>query len=342
MSGKALRILVQGFLLLYCAGHPAYGQHRTFCIGFYNVENLFDAVDDPATDDAEFTPEGNLKWTTERATQKASNIARVIEAMNHGHGPDVLGLSEVENAAILEHLLQQGKFLHKAFGYVHADSRDQRGIDVCLIYRRKAFQPIGYRLLPVDLGAFAAPPTRDVLLVSGLWGKRDTLHVLVCHWPSRRGGKEATEARRLAAARIVRRAVDSLLLINSRAQIVVMGDFNDNPPDSSLLLLQFGLPDSDRDDLLNCATRFDWRRGEGTEFYRGQWSRFIQILLSPAMARYGLAANDPCAGITIFRPDWMLKTDPATGQRVPLRSVEENGTIGFSDHLPVYLLLRHR
>ncbi|MCS6916442.1 MAG: hypothetical protein RMK52_01395 [Chitinophagales bacterium] len=326
-------------LILVLTAVPIQAQKpRTFCIAFYNVENLFDNQDDPKTEDEEFTAEGKARWTTERMNEKVRNIARVIAAINEGNGPDVLGLSEVENEAMLKTLLRQGGLDRKGYRYLHADSRDQRGIDVCLVYREKSFRPISYRLLPVDVSAYDSRPTRDILMVTGIAAQKDTLHLFVNHWPSRRGGREVTAPKRMAAARVLRRTLDSLFARNPEALVVAMGDFNDNPGDASVNHLQYS-PRSE--DLRNCMSRFDWKAGQGTEFYQGSWYRFIQILLSPSMGRYSFTGDesDPCSGIHIFRPDWILKED-STGQRIPRRSVEQDGTIGYSDHLPVYLLLR--
>ncbi|MCS6991984.1 MAG: endonuclease/exonuclease/phosphatase family protein [Chitinophagales bacterium] len=311
---------------------------RVVCLGFYNVENLFDTIDNPLTQDEEFTPAGEARWTAQRMSQKSRNIARVIAALNEGKGPDVLGLSEVENDFVLRYLLQQDELKKSGLSYIHFDSPDMRGIDVCLLYRPKVFRPIAQRLLRVDVQKWDNRPTRDILWVKGLMFNRDTLHVFVNHWPSRRGGRELTEPKRLAAAKVLHRVVDSLLGQNPDALIVVMGDFNDNPGDASLSLLEQGLQNGG---LINCMNRFDWKRGEGTEYYQGLWYRFIQILVSPGLKRYsyeGSGAN-ACSGIHIFRPNWIMKQD-ASGHWIPKRSIDEDGSIGFSDHLPVYLLLR--
>lgn len=343
-------------LLLFCTNVNSiqgskipYEKHRlekgatSFMIAFYNVENLFDTKDDPATDDAEFLPGGKYKWTDDKYRAKSDNIARVLAAMNDGKGADIVGFSEVENKDVITDLLNHPALKKMDYGIVHHESPDMRGIDVAMIYKKKSFRVIGSHAIKVDISKFDAHPTRDILLVTGVTPSKDTLYLFLNHWPSRRGGTAESQPRRELAATVLRKAADSILQKVPNAKLVLMGDFNDNPSDASIsrTLRASKAPDlSIGNSLYDPANNFDWKAGEGSEFYRGDWSRFIQIILSNALVKDQLDEQKSFRDIYIFKPDWLLIEEPAYQQMIPYRTFEEGKPIGFSDHLPVYVKLK--
>ncbi|MEO6167966.1 MAG: endonuclease/exonuclease/phosphatase family protein [Chitinophagales bacterium] len=323
-------------------GKPAKGS-GTFMIAFYNVENLFDTHDDPGTDDAEFLPEGKNNWTNERYKTKSDNIAHVIGEMNEGKGADIVGLSEVENMDVIKDLVSHPQLKGMDYGIVHRESPDTRGIDVAMIYKKKSFRLIGTSALRVDISQFESRPTRDIILVQGVTSGKDTLYIFLNHWPSRRGGTRETQPRRQAAATVLRKAVDSILLRLPNAKLVAMGDFNDNPSDATIsqTLGATKIPDlSVNNSLYDPANNFDWKAGEGSEFYRGDWSRFIQIIVSTSLVKNQLDEQKNFHDIYIFKPQWLLVEDAAYQQMVPYRTFDDQKPIGFSDHLPVYVKLQ--
>ncbi|HUM47656.1 MAG TPA: hypothetical protein PLD84_12055 [Chitinophagales bacterium] len=314
-----------------------------FVIAFYNVENLFDTIDDPITDDAEFLPGGKNKWTSERYQAKSDNIARVIAEMSDGTGADIVGLSEIENKQVITDLLNHPQLKKMDYGIVHHESPDIRGIDVAMIYKKKSFRVISTQPLTVDISAFESRPTRDILLVRGITSSKDTLYIFLNHWPSRRGGTKETQPRRQAAASVLRKAADSILSRSPNANLVLMGDFNDNPSDATIsqTLGASKTPDlSVNNSLYDPANNFDWKAGEGSEFYRGDWSRFIQIIVSTSLIKKQLDAEKNFHDIYIFKPQWLLAEDAAYQQMVPYRTFDDQKPIGYSDHLPVYLKLQ--
>lgn len=329
---------------LYSPDPPA--QTKSIVIGFYNVENLFDTIDDPAIDDAEFTPNGKNVWTRELYEKKSNNIARVIAAMNNGNGPDILGLCEVENKEVIEHLIANKLLIKFSYAIAHHDSPDKRGIDVALIYKKNSMKVLNVKPLRVDISAFGDQPTRDVLSVTGVINK-DTVYFFLNHWPSRRNGRETSEPKRIAAAAVVRKAVDSILLIHPQAKIIIMGDLNDNPTDKSITQelrayksWSAAKQSEEPNPLINPTNIFDWKKGEGSEFYRGDWSRFIQIIVSASLIRNQITEEGIFKDIYIFKQDWMMKSDAAYQQMVPERTFETDHSIGFSDHLPVLVILK--
>jgi len=317
--------------------------HKPLCIGFYNVENLFDTLDDPISDDQEFTPNGKSHWTRDKYAKKISNLAKVIRAMNDGKGPDILGLSEVENKHVLVDLLSDPQLKKIDYGIVHHDSPDMRGIDVAMIYKKNVFTVLQQKAFPVDISQYDDHPTRDILMVTGI-SRNDTFMIFLNHWPSRRGGREASEPRRIAAATVLKKATDSILSFNPGAKIIAMGDFNDNPTDKSLaqvLKVSDSPGPAGKNSLYNCDVNFDWKKGEGSEFYRGDWSRFIQIIVTSSLIMNQTGPGGTFTDIHLFRPDWLLVSDTTYKQMIPKRMFQENNTIGFSDHLPVYIELKN-
>ena len=113
-------------------------------IMFYNTENFFDTIKDPKTDDAEFTPTGLAKWTSERYQHKLDNISKVLAAMSEADAPIAIGLSEVENKKVSEDLANTPALRKYNLGVIEQDSPDPRGIDVALLYNKKLFTAVSY------------------------------------------------------------------------------------------------------------------------------------------------------------------------------------------------------
>ncbi|HYV94181.1 MAG TPA: endonuclease/exonuclease/phosphatase family protein [Chitinophagales bacterium] len=325
--------------------HDKHATHQSLCIAFYNVENLFDTKDDPNVDDEEFTPNGKQHWTLDKYAKKISNIAKVIRAMKNGDGADVVGFAEIENKGVLEDLIADPQLKKLNYGIAHHDSPDKRGIDVAMIYKKNIFKVLGQKFFTVDVSKYEDKPTRDIVMVQGVIGKNDTLNIFLNHWPSRREGKEVSEPKRIAAATVLKRVVDSLQRINPWANILIMGDFNDNPTDKSvseILKATNSINASSGIPLYDCDSKFDWKKGEGTEFYKGSWSRFIQIIVNSSLISKQVNMDGTFTDAHIFKPDWLLKEDETSHQMIPHRTFEEgDSTIGFSDHLPVYIEIKN-
>ena len=281
---------------------------------FYNVENLFDAVNDPATDDSDFTPEGVYGWTAGRFREKTSRITRVLAEI----GADIVGLAEVENRAVLDSLTAHPALAGLGYDCVHFDSPDPRGIDVALLYRRAGFRPesmqtVRYRKMPHYR-------TRELLHVSGQW-RGHPVHVLVCHLPSVLSPK----AVRNAAAESIRGYADSLLSADPEHLLLVMGDFNANPGSRILKTLAC-------DGALENPFYPLYRQGYGSYHYRGRWNMYDSMLIG------GRVPGQPEAAV--FVRDYLIQPD---GQYwgYPYRSFSGTDYIGgYSDHLPVVLVLK--
>ncbi len=332
-----------GLLVLLIHTGGLRGQDSTeFLVGFYNVENLFDLKNDPATLDDDFTPGGAMKWNKTRYTKKLQDLARVISEMDSLHLPDILGLCETENRAVLEDLVGEPALEPGQYGIAQFDSPDARGIDVALLYRKEVFRVIGQQAIPVVF-PFDTITTRDILYVKGLVRGSDTLHVFVNHWSSRREGEKQTERRRIYTAVVLRRAVDSIMNYQPGAKILVMGDFNDEPTNMSLhgvLNANNKRKNASPRELYNLMYDMNNLDLDGSYNFRGNWNMLDQIIVSRSLldARRGLRAD--FEGGKVMRKPWMMFKYPDTGQEVPNRTYGGPQYYGgISDHLPVYTRL---
>jgi hypothetical protein len=323
---------------------PAEGRQEfiSLCIGFYNVENLFDTINDPEIRDEEFTPEGVNRWTGARYLEKLENLAEVIHKMGqelNADGPAVLGLSEVENRAVLEDLAAQEAIRDRHYQVVHYEGPDARGVDVAFLYQPKYFTYISSKAYPTVIEGMPDFRTRDQLLLTGeLLGER--MHFIVAHWPSRRGGERRSRPLRIAKADIARHIIDSIQGAEPGAKIFFMGDLNDNPTDVSVrrhLRSRGQAEDVGEDELFNPFESL-YRRGIGSNAWRDSWSLFDQILLSPGLL------GDDYRSFRFFRAEVFnrpfLRQSSGRFQGYPFRTYGSGVYLGgYSDHFPTYVFL---
>lgn len=325
---------------------PVFAQKEAM-VAFWNVENLYDTINDPAVNDEEFLPGAKNAWTSQRYQTKLTNTAHVILQMNKGVGPDILGMAEVENRRVLEDLTTTTAMKKQKYGIVHYDSPDQRGIDVALIYKTKSFTVLSSTHVPVPLpkgekDSVAPRPTRDILVVRGVLNKKDTICILVNHWPSRLGGKELSDPKRMAAAATVRSIVDSLYRLYPSAEIISVGDYNDEPADKSMNSLYnnalanrpygaFAPIFSNLMDSIKAS-------GDGTHYYKKEKSCLDQILVTPNLQEKRTYYVTSAA---IFKPEWIFAEVYKGDGLSPKRTWAGSRYIGgYSDHLPVYVILK--
>lgn len=308
---------------------------ETLYIAQFNIENLFDAEDDPNTDDAEFLPESDKFWTDGKINAKLTNLAKVINFMNKGMGPDVLAVEEVENFNMMKRLCYSLK--DRDYIPVHRDSKDARGIDVGLIYDRKIFEIEDISTIDVKLPN--GYPTRDILhAVLKHKNSGEIVHFFVNHWPSRRGGKEKSDVNRISAAKNLRAAVDVLLESKPNANIIILGDFNDGPLDESLRsVLKAG--DFNCGEKLNKATLLNLAykkaaQKDGSYLFARNWDMIDQIIVSTSFSD-GKNLEYDCDSYEIIKPAFMIIQggDREGGALPTYMGTRYVG--GFSDHFPV-------
>ncbi|WP_430973413.1 endonuclease/exonuclease/phosphatase family protein [Sunxiuqinia rutila] len=310
----------------------------TIHILFYNVENLFDTVNDSLTNDDEFLPEGDRRWTNRRFYEKLNRLSKVILASAGFEPPEIIGLCEVENSQVLEKLLETTPLKNYNYSVIHKDSPDERGIDVALLFRSDHITPVDYYYWPVYDGKQRLMTTREILSATFQLPGRDTIHVFFNHWPSRYGGQAETENERMLAAKTLRGAIDGIQLLKPNPKVVVMGDFNDQPQNKSLL---DGLQAKRKDnlaidgELINLASK--WK--QGTIKYRQAWTVFDQILVSDQLLKVQGWHTRPEFAAPVTLP-FLLEADAKfKGQKLNRTYVGFKYHGGFSDHLPVLLKL---
>ncbi len=312
---------------------------------FYNVENLFDTINDPQIRDGEFTPDGSKHWTYYRYREKLNHIAKVLMNTEQWEPPAVAGFCEVENRGVLEDLISSTSLLKFNYGIVHRESPDERGIDVALIYRKDLVEIIGSRALAVRFPYDTADRTRDILLATAVVGN-DTLHFFVNHWPSRYGGLEASQPDRLEAAKVLRKAVDSLLAVDPMKKIIIMGDFNDGPENKSIyeILGARGTPDSlDKSHpLFNFMYELKFSEGLGSHRYRGEWNTLDQFIVSKGLLE-GKKWKAGTDAAEILHYPFLLTDDTRNPGSMPFRTYAGSRYLGgYSDHLPILLTLHYQ
>lgn len=314
-------------------------------IAFYNVENLFDTINDPSTFDDDRTPQGKDRWGTKFYDDKLNKIAKAIDSIGRKHlkkAPTLIGLAEIENRAVLEDLINNPHLINKDYGIIHFDSPDARGIDVALLYRRNIFIPSGFDkrvLYLVDSRTNKRQYTRDQLVVSGLLDG-DEISLIINHWPSRRGGEALSEYKRIAAARLNKKIIDSLKLGNPEAKIITMGDFNDDPYNKSIRNVLNGKGEKTALDSLSLYNPMlqMTKKGAGTLAYRDSWNLFDQILLSPSLVKKS-GGDFYFWKAGIFNPDFLI-SEKGRYKGYPFRSYANGNYVGgYSDHFPVYVIL---
>ena len=310
-----------------------------FRVMFYNTENLFDTFDDPKKNDNDFLPEGAMRWTAGRYHNKLINIAKVITSAGDWDTPALVGLCEVENEKVIKDLTQYSPLRKMNYRYVITNSPDSRGINVALLYQREKFKYLDHKSYTIRFPNNARKYTRDILHVTGQISTRDTLDVLVCHFPSRRGGENESETDRLHVASVLKNKSDSLMQIRKNACILIMGDFNDEPSNRSISVILQAQPVSNtiiRGNLYNLFSSFEKKRNTGSYKYQGQWNMLDQIMVSGNLITGERSIRALPQTATIFYRDFMLTDDKTYGGKRPKKTY--NGRKhegGYSDHFPV-------
>jgi hypothetical protein len=338
---KTLSILA---FLLILIKFDALCQADKIQVAFYNLENLFDTIDNANVKDGEFTPQGYAKWNSVKYLNKLEKLASVISGIGNAEntdGPAVLGVCEVENKGVLLDLTQQEKLKKLSYSIVHADSPDKRGIDVALLYQEKYFsvkKVNTHTLYLTDPITGERIYTRDQIVVSGkLLGEPTSF--IVNHWPSRRGGQIASAPKRMAAAQLNRHIIDSLYAVDNLQNIIIMGDFNDDPDNQSIteyLKAKHDVHTLHKNDLFDGMYNL-FKNGQGTLCYHDKWNLFDQIIITENL----IAGTGTLKfrSVSIYNPDY-LKQHEGRFMNYPFRTLAGSKYLGgYSDHFPVYMIL---
>ena len=321
-------------------------QDKPYSVVFYNLENLFDIYNDPETHDDEFTPQGVKQWNETRYQKKLTNMERVLFdiAAQQKEYPIVIGVSEIENRSVLEDLISQPKLKGANYRICHYDSPDARGVDVAFLYRPDVFKIQGSDNIKLHVEGLPNFRTRDLVV---MWGtiEGEPFYFLVSHWPSRLGGKEASQFKRDACATQIREIKDSLLRENPATKVIVMGDFNDDATDDSIVEVMGAkgkVKELEPGDFFNPYNEM-LRAGLGTLAYQDEWNLFDNIcvtenLVNAESGKLRILKGKKYYGNIFTRP-YMLQLE-GQYKNYPLRTfVSNNFQDGYSDHFPVYIYI---
>lgn len=339
---KKRLIFVVLLMALFAVGFA----NKPYKVVFYNLENLFDTINDPEVKDDEFTPDGSKKWSTAKYFKKIKNVERVfydIAAMDKIY-PVVIGVSEIENRSVLEDIITTKKIAPANYRIVHYDSAEARGVDVAFMYRPDQFKIEGSFPVRAIIPSIPDFKTRDILT---MWGTIDSepFFFMVVHWSSRGGGQSASEFLRVASGNQMRSIADSVSKATPGVKIVAMGDFNDDPTDISMieaLGAKGDIEELEDTDLFNPYHEV-FSAGFGTLAYRDSWNLFDQIVVSESLVDgKGLLLEKKKSSEfygNIFLQPYMLQRK-GQFKGYPLRTYVGNSFKGgFSDHLPVYIYI---
>jgi predicted extracellular nuclease len=303
----------------------------TFSVAFYNLENLFDTENNEFTLDKDYTPKGDLEWTQDKYLRKIENLSYVISKIGTKKvklPPILLGVAEVENKTCLEDLIHTEKLQAFDYDFIHYDSPDERGIDVAFLYQKQYFEVTNSETYTLFLSDEfnGRDYTRDVLLISGnLFG--EPIYIIVNHWPSRYNGTKASNEKRVKAATLVQNVINDIYKENKSPNIIIMGDFNDEPKNESL---KNHLITNDFYNLMNDLQG----KNKGSVRYYGKWYLFDQIIINKALLNEN-SSKLIFKSAEIFN-DHFLKETSNKRKGAPKRTfIGKWHQGGYSDHFPV-------
>ena len=321
-------------------------EYQIRTVAFYNLENLFDPVDDPDKKD-ERSPIMEIQKDRQGIYEKKlNNMAKVLSEIGlkeANDSPAMIGVAEIENSRVLNDLLATTYLKNKGYAFIHYDSPDVRGIDVAFLYKEKYFTPTHHETFELRLWDEKGMRiyTRDQLLVSGYLDD-EFIHIIVNHWPSRRGGEAKSRSKREKAAYLNTQIIAKIKANDPNAKIIIMGDLNDDPTNSSLkkvLKTKARKKRVESGDLYNPMENM-FRRGENTLVYRDQINLFDQLIFSASLLSTKKDYKSyKMYKTAVFKPTY-LTTHTGKYKGYPYRSFSSSGfTGGYSDHYPVYMYL---
>ena len=315
--------------------------HNKAVVGFYNVENLFDTIDDPLKNDEQFLPDGDYRWGSARYEAKLKSLSKVIAEMARLEGGlVVLGVSEIENEQVLLDLAATELLKPYRLSVCHHESPDRRGVDVAFFYDASRFKILSTRAFPTIVPNNPDFITRDQWLMTGILDGVDTLDIVVNHWPSKSGGEKRSLPGRIAAGQLGRQIADSVLHSRPNAKFIYMGDLNDNPT-SKCIIAEMNTKTKPENltqyDLYNPMWKL-FRDGLGSYAYRDSWEMLDNIITSGGLVN-AVPGTYKFRSAHIFRKDYLF-TKSGSYMDYPYRTFAGgNYQGGYSDHLPVYIVL---
>lgn len=316
----------------------------TYYVAWWNVENLFDEENSPRRSEKLQRVIGRdlVGWTAARRDRKIAQLASVIAQMNSGAGPHLLGVCEVENRFVLDLLVTAlgGLLPNRNYQIVHADTKDERGIDVAFLYDHEVLTaPAKEVFFHVVMRRKA---TRELVQVNFKTDKNRTWSVFGNHWPSRSGGQFESAGYRAIAGETLSYFHQRVLEVHGSATpAFAMGDFNDEPFDASLTVHALStrqrqrVMEADDPRLWNLSWSVIGDPPDGTFYFNDEPNLLDQFLVNKNMTREDSLLTADVKTLEILRFPGTFSTGkyqrpkPFGGMGKP---VDENG---YSDHFPI-------
>lgn len=343
------QLFVLSLMLMAVMAVSAQKRFKTYAVGFYNQENLFDTIHDERKKDADFLPNGKYHWDSNKYNNKLKNMAQALSDMGTTGLPDqgcaIIGLAEVENSRVLNDLVNQPQLKARGYKYVHIEGPDPRGIDCAMLYNPSLFTLESARLYPYVQHLAEEPNfiTRGFLTVNGTLAD-EPVTIIVCHLPSR----FSNSAYRVQGAEEVKALKDSLQKADKKRKFFIMGDMNDDPTDSSMhvaLQAKEEISMVKKHDMYNPWYNILAKDNTGTLLYRGKWNLFDQIILSPNLLPKG-KKNDykklKYLRNEIQRMPYLFQTEGKYAGTLKRTTAGGRWLNGYSDHLPVVVYLQKK
>lgn len=316
-------------------------QERQGRLMFWNFENLFNPSDDIKPGDDPYTPKGENHWTKAKLNQKLQKLAKTIIALGEGEYPWAIGFCEVEDDSVINKLIRFTPLSLGKLKSVHYESKDPRGIDVGLIYRADQLDLLSACPIEITDNGSNGKIYREILFCLFDYREKDKLILLINHWPSRYGGREASEHGRIKCAERLNLIADSLIREWPEALIIAMGDFNDEPNDYSIKTVLSATGDNSKKPgkWINLLQDYSENSKIGTIKHQAHWSTFDQIFVYNCnLINRHLKIKERSGAI--FSASFLLVQDQTWGGLKPFRTYQGPTYLGgFSDHLPVYITL---
>lgn len=343
-------ILKQAILIIFlihssCVTAQKFNDNKQYfisAIGFWNVENLYDTLNDKWKNDDDFTPDGSYAWSGKRYWLKIDRLSEVICQMAVDATPDglaILGLCEVENKDVIKDLINSPRLKSRHYQFIHIEGPDSRGVDPSFIYNPSYFKVKKAMAYHVKLVTDSTHKTRDILVVSGSF-LGEPLTVLVNHWPSRRGGEMLSRDNRNGAARLAKRIADSVSIADPLAKVVIMGDLNDDPVNECVKKYIGTYADihAAKDGKYFNPMEKPYKDGIGTLAWQDSWNLFDQIMLNKPWLPEHYETWQYYA-VRIFNKPF-VKSDFGSFKNYPFRTYSGGSyTGGYSDHFAVYIVI---
>jgi predicted extracellular nuclease len=309
----------------------------TLTVAQYNVENLFDTTNDRKINDEDFLPDGANQWTDARYQQKIKNLAQVILSINNGEGADVISLCEIENRKVLNDLVACNTLKKCQYQIVHFDSPDERGIDVAFLYKKNVLKVLCQKNYAVSLPE--NDKTRDVLLMQAKMNNGAVVNFIAAHFPSRGEGEAQSEPKRIAAAKVVRTIHDDIMKKDPKSYVIIGGDFNDEPTNTSIsrTIGAWGTA-ADARHLYNPFYSLQ-KSGKGTYKYKGQWNMLDHIMVSTNTLQSGSKLQYVMQSELVYNPEFIQETKQQYAGQPKRTYAGKNYLGGYSDHFPVVVQL---